>query len=137
MVTAIITSLSNVDNMIVAFPAITSRSTITSAQLTHYLESAGMEVLAKLSKRYTIPVDQIGGALHVQVANITTRLALQAFLEERAHMEGKVNPADEEFDKVRDLLDQLADGAIPLINNDGSIIAPNTGASFRYTNLVE
>lgn len=125
MVQAIVTSLSNVDNMKTAFPALNSLTAATSAQLAHYLEGAAMEVIAKLSKRYTIPVTQANNDLHIQLSNITTRLALQGYLEERAFMQTQANQSEfpQEFDKVRDLLDEIADGAIPLINNDGTIVA--------------
>lgn len=124
---SIVDSISNVGMMYTAFPALSSKSTVTSAQLYYHLEGAAYEVIGKLSRRYSLPYAQSSGELHRQIANITCRLALQGFLEERAFTQERTNESEwpAEFDKQRDLLDKIADGAIPLVNNDGTIINGN------------
>lgn len=125
---SLVDSIANVVMMYTAFPALASKSSATSAQLYYHLEGAAYEVIGKLSRRYTLPYSQTGGSLHAQIANITCRLALQGFLEERAFTQERTNESDwpSEFDKQRDLLDKIADGAVPLVNNDGSIIEGKT-----------
>lgn len=124
---SLVDSIANVGMMYTAFPALSSKSAATSAQLYYHLEGAAYEVIGKLAKRYSLPYAQTSGLLHAQVANIAVRLALQGFLEERAFTQERSKESEwpSEFDKQRDLLDEIASGAIPLVNNDGTIIDGN------------
>lgn len=133
---SLVDSIANVSMMYTAFPALSSKSAATSAQLYYHLEGAAYEVIGKLSKRYSLPYSQSSGLLHAQVANITCRLALQGFLEERAFTQERSNESEwpSEFDKQRDLLDKIAEGAIPLVNNDGSIIPGNAAQVQVWSN---
>lgn len=75
----------------------------------------------------------------MQIANITCRLALQGYLEERAFTQERTNESEwpTEFDKQRELLDKIAEGAIPLINNDGSIVQGSTNQVVVWSNTSE
>lgn len=118
-----VVSLTNVSLMLVKMPSITSFTQATSEQLSYYAQSAEQEIFAKISRLYGSP-----SSAWNMLVDLATGLSLQRFLEERALTGQGENKSDwpRAFDRYSKLLDDIADGSLPLLDNNGAIIATST-----------
>lgn len=128
-------SYTSVNRMKSRVTAISSRTSVSSADLFTIAEDAESEVNARLAKLYTVPV---AGTVPI-LQTISTEIAAQKYLAQRAFTGERNNdsPWPKSFDRAWTTLDEIAEGKIPLVNNSGDLIATNDTRVEMWSNTKD
>lgn len=117
-------SYTSVTLMLATLAELGSVTTITSALLAHYAGKAEAEMNARLARAYAMPI-----AVNVPVLTaIATDLACYHVLSRKplAGPGSKSDPWLERFKEVRELLESISKGELPLTDVDGSTVDQRT-----------
>lgn len=121
--------------MLLTLPAIGSRTNITSAHLSEFARRAESVINAKLGKLYTVPFS----ATPPVIEHIATEIGLYYALSRRVFTQEKKNQSEwvTGFKEAFKLLDDIASGAVTLIDSAGAIIAASTAVQEVWSNTSD
>lgn len=112
---------STVSHMLATVPVVSSRTNANSADLNGFLKRAEGIMDSRLARRYALPL--VGS---YQILNhVATDLSVYFFLTRRVFTQEKANESSwpDRFKESFGLLQEIADGVIPLVGEDG-VVAP-------------
>lgn len=126
-------SYTNVDRMILEFPMINSMSTVSSAQLAAFIENSESHINGILANNYTIPVT--GSGVPPILTTIATDLAIYRVLR-RIFTKERLKDSDwpGTYKETTELLNKIAEGGIPIVNPDGSVVEASTAEAQVLSN---
>lgn len=115
--------------LLTAQPLLASASAINSAQLAHHLGQAEALVWAKTSARYTVPITPTPPLLE----SICVDLACYGVLVKQAIIANTLedSPWPDRYKEAMELLQEVADGDIPLLTSSGTVITPGS-TTYQY-----
>lgn len=126
-------SYGTVDRIKLELPMINSMSTVSSNAISAYIENSESEVNGILANNYTIPAT--GSGVPPLLTTIVTDLSIykilrRVFTQER--LKESTWPA--QYKDTMSLLTKIANGDIPLVNPDGSIVEAITAQAVVKSN---
>jgi phage gp36-like protein len=122
--------------MATILPLVGSIQNFSSQQLCHFGRVAEAEVNGKLAKLYAVPVPGEPPLL----AAIATDIALYRVLSQRVFTQERLQESEwpDKFKEARELLDEIASGAISIVNSADEIISTsNASASQVWSNTKD
>ena len=130
-----VVSYTTVGVLYVMLPAIGSKTNVTSSELLVFGAQAQTIVNAKIGKRYALPLTNVVPLLET----ITTDIALYRFLSLRVFTQESKNKSEwpEKYKETMGLLDDIADGTMPLITNSGSLLSQSETSNEAWSNTMD
>lgn len=131
-------SYTTVSLMLMTYPAITSRTNVSSAELDRFAQLGEGIINAHLAARYTLPFSF--GYVPQPLETIATSLGSYFFLSRRVFTQEKRNESSwvtALYKESMDLLKMIKDGELALTGPDGSIINSRTDIHETWSNTMD
>ncbi len=124
-----------VENVYDTLPRLLDLSTLTSGHIAMFIGRAEAKINAMIVKRYTIPLTQETFILE-QIAN---DMAIHDIVKKRLFTADKLSesPWPDAYKTAVEDLEKIADGKMPLVAVDGSIIGGRTDVSEVWSNNMD
>lgn len=126
-------SYTTVDNLLRIIPAVGSISTVTSSTLAYFIGLTEAEMNAHLAKMYTLPLTVKSPLLEM----ICNDIALYNIMAKRVFTSEQINKSEwpNRFKAASELLNQIADGSVPLLSETNAVIAKAAGSGVWSNNM--
>ena len=110
-----------VSNMLIMLPDVMSRTSATSAQLSHFIDRAEGYVDAYLARRYTLPLTDVPRVIET----ISTDLSIYTLLQRMAAFRGGAEESawSISFKAAEKDLENIAKGRMELVSSAGVVAA--------------
>lgn len=124
-------SYTTVDDVFTAIPTIGSVTNVTSGVVAVTAGRVEAKINGKLSKSFAMPISVASGNTIPLLNAIATDLVCYELMAKFVFVQGMAKKSDwpDRFKEAMDLLDDIVDGAIPLLDSSAAIVSPATGAA--------
>lgn len=124
-------SYTTVDDVFTALPAIGSVSNVTSGVVATTAGRVEAKMNGKLAKAYALPITVDSGMSIPLLNAISTDLTCYELMAKFVFVQGMAKKSEwpDRFKEAMELLDDIVDGAIPLMNSSMEVIDASAGAS--------